>query len=128
MRSQGLRERLTLRCAAPGRPFDNGLFEITEEDFSAPWPSDDLLRFEASKVNWEGWNDPWPPPGNPAPRGTVGMAPRLGEAATGATASTFPRSPWPDANAFLYELLRAKALLDDEERKAALGHVSTSGA
>jgi radical SAM protein with 4Fe4S-binding SPASM domain len=36
--AQGKRERLVLRQAAPGTPFDNGHFEIVEEPFDAPDP------------------------------------------------------------------------------------------
>ncbi|MFZ5471504.1 MAG: radical SAM protein [Myxococcota bacterium] len=36
--TQGKRERLVLRKAAPGEPFDHGLFEIIEEPFDAPDP------------------------------------------------------------------------------------------
>jgi radical SAM protein with 4Fe4S-binding SPASM domain len=35
---KGKRERLVLKRAAPGQPFDNGLFEIVEEAFDAPDP------------------------------------------------------------------------------------------
>ena len=34
--AQGKRERLVLREAAPGNPFDNGRFEIVEEAIDAP--------------------------------------------------------------------------------------------
>jgi hypothetical protein len=36
--SQGKRERLVLKESAPGKPFDNGRFEIVEEPFDAPDP------------------------------------------------------------------------------------------
>ena len=36
---RGLRERLVLREAAPGEPFDHGRFAIVEEPFDAPDPS-----------------------------------------------------------------------------------------
>jgi radical SAM protein with 4Fe4S-binding SPASM domain len=35
---QGKRERLILKVPAPGQPFDNGRFELIEEDFNAPDP------------------------------------------------------------------------------------------
>ena len=38
LKKRGLRERLVLRSAAPGQPFDNGLFEIREEPFDAADP------------------------------------------------------------------------------------------
>lgn len=38
MQRRGLRERLVPKDAAPGEPFDNGLFEIVEEPFDAPEP------------------------------------------------------------------------------------------
>ncbi len=36
MKKQGKRERLVPREPAPGRPFDNGLWEVVEEAFDAP--------------------------------------------------------------------------------------------
>jgi hypothetical protein len=36
---RGVRERLVLREAAPGEPFDHGCFAIVEEPFDAPDPS-----------------------------------------------------------------------------------------
>ncbi len=36
--AQGRRERLVLAEAAPGKPFDNGRFEIVEEPLEAPDP------------------------------------------------------------------------------------------
>jgi hypothetical protein len=39
---EGLRERLVPAAPAPGRPFDNGLFEIAVEPFDAPDPQDNL--------------------------------------------------------------------------------------
>ncbi len=36
--AQGTRERLVLKVAAPGVPFDNGRFELVEEPFDAPDP------------------------------------------------------------------------------------------
>ncbi len=36
--AEGRRERLVFRQAAPGAPFDNGVFEIVEEPFDAPDP------------------------------------------------------------------------------------------
>ncbi len=38
LKARGLRERLVLREAAPGLPFDNGRFELREEPFDAPDP------------------------------------------------------------------------------------------
>jgi radical SAM protein with 4Fe4S-binding SPASM domain len=38
MQAEGKRERVVLRAAAPGEPFDNGVFELVEESFSAPDP------------------------------------------------------------------------------------------
>ena len=43
-RKQGLRERLVPKDAAPGLPFDNGLFEIVEEPFDAEDPGEKLDR------------------------------------------------------------------------------------
>ena len=42
LQKQGLRERLVPAAPAPGRPFDNGLFEIAVEPFDAPDPQDNL--------------------------------------------------------------------------------------
>ena len=46
--SEGKRERLVARAAAPGEPFDNGLFEIVVEPFDSPDPKpekrEQLLR------------------------------------------------------------------------------------
>lgn len=42
MKKAGKRERLVPKDAAPGRPFDNGLWEIVVEDFDAPDPGDSL--------------------------------------------------------------------------------------
>ena len=39
MAARGKRERLVLIQAAEGRPFDNGLFELIEEDLDAPEPA-----------------------------------------------------------------------------------------
>ena len=36
--AQGLRERLVAAAAAPGRPFDNGRFELVSEPLDAPEP------------------------------------------------------------------------------------------
>ncbi|MBL8923128.1 MAG: radical SAM protein [Myxococcaceae bacterium] len=38
LQAEGKRERLVLKEAAPGEPFDNGLFELVEEPFDAPDP------------------------------------------------------------------------------------------
>jgi radical SAM protein with 4Fe4S-binding SPASM domain len=40
----GRRERLVRVQAAPGEPFDHGLFEIVEEPLDAPWPAGDPLH------------------------------------------------------------------------------------
>ena len=48
----GRRERVVQVRAAPGVPFDNGVFEIVEEPRDAPWPADDPLRFTADRVRW----------------------------------------------------------------------------
>jgi radical SAM protein with 4Fe4S-binding SPASM domain len=39
MKQRGKRERLVPRDAAPGSPFDHGLFELIEEPFDAPEPA-----------------------------------------------------------------------------------------
>lgn len=54
---QGKRERVRQIQSAEGRPFDNGLFEILEEDLNAPWPEDDSLHFRGRHIKWpERWN------------------------------------------------------------------------
>lgn len=54
--SVGQRERVNRVKAASGLPFDNGEFELILEDFGAPWPEDDPLRFTADKIQWpEDW-------------------------------------------------------------------------
>ncbi|MCB9637372.1 MAG: radical SAM protein [Myxococcales bacterium] len=54
--AQGLRERVFPVSAAPGVPFDNGVFDILQEALDAPWPEDDTLRFSIEQVQWpEGW-------------------------------------------------------------------------
>ena len=50
--ARGLRERLQLRHAAPGVPFDHGQFEVLLEPLAAPWPGDDPLRFSTDRVRW----------------------------------------------------------------------------
>lgn len=52
----GRRERIQQVRAAPGVPFDNGVFELVEEPLEAPWPAGDPLRFTAARVRWpSGW-------------------------------------------------------------------------
>jgi radical SAM protein with 4Fe4S-binding SPASM domain len=53
--SGGLRERVVLQQAAPGLPFDHGVFGLVEEPLGAPWPEDDLaLHF--TQAQWPpGW-------------------------------------------------------------------------
>jgi radical SAM protein with 4Fe4S-binding SPASM domain len=48
--SQGKRERLVLKTAAPGVPFDNGRFELVEEPFDAPDPRPPTPRELMKKV------------------------------------------------------------------------------
>lgn len=50
--SRGQRERVKRVKQAAGLPFDNGEFEIVLEDYGAPWPAEDPLRFTADKVKW----------------------------------------------------------------------------
>lgn len=60
MQENGRRERVALKEKAEGVPFDNGVYELIEEPFDAPWPKNDSLRFRAESVVWpESWND-WP--------------------------------------------------------------------
>jgi radical SAM protein with 4Fe4S-binding SPASM domain len=60
MQRKGRRERVVQKLMAIGKPFDNGVFEIIEEPFDAPWPEPDPLRFTAEKVVWpKGW-EAWP--------------------------------------------------------------------
>ncbi|MFA5504852.1 MAG: radical SAM protein [Vulcanimicrobiota bacterium] len=56
--SRGKRERVRKVKAASGLPFDNGEFELIVEDYAAPWPENDPLRFTADKVRWPAdWQD-----------------------------------------------------------------------
>jgi radical SAM protein with 4Fe4S-binding SPASM domain len=48
---KGLRERVVRVSAAPGEPFDHGLFEIIEE----PWPAEELARAQHLAATGEGW-------------------------------------------------------------------------
>jgi radical SAM protein with 4Fe4S-binding SPASM domain len=57
---RGRRERVALRLAAIGQPFDNGVFDILEEPADAPWPEPDPLRFTAEKVVWPAGWEAWP--------------------------------------------------------------------
>ncbi len=49
----GRRERLVLEKAAPGDPFDHGIFRIVEEPARLEWPEDDPLHFTAEQIQWE---------------------------------------------------------------------------
>lgn len=49
---RGLRERLELVQAAPGRPFDHGTFQIVQEPTSTPWPTEDAHHFTADDIHW----------------------------------------------------------------------------
>jgi radical SAM protein with 4Fe4S-binding SPASM domain len=48
---EGKRERIVRTHAAPGDPFDHGLFEIVVED----WPADERARVEKIVETGEGW-------------------------------------------------------------------------
>jgi radical SAM protein with 4Fe4S-binding SPASM domain len=48
---EGKRERLVRRTAAPGLPFDHGIFEVVVED----WPGDELARARELVRTGEGW-------------------------------------------------------------------------
>ncbi len=52
---RGRRERLVWAKAAPGQPFDYGLFELVEEPVDSPWPEGDPLhdRIEGLGAVWE---------------------------------------------------------------------------
>ena len=53
---KGLRERLVVKTAAPGLPFDNGEFELITEDLAAAWPEGDGLHFDRDRIQWpEDW-------------------------------------------------------------------------
>jgi nif11-class peptide radical SAM maturase 3 len=49
---RGLRERIQLKIASPGIPFDNGEFELIIEPLDAPWPENDPLHFTIDKIQW----------------------------------------------------------------------------
>jgi radical SAM protein with 4Fe4S-binding SPASM domain len=46
----GVRERLVMKTAASGQPFDHGTFEIVEEAAGNAWPEGDRLRFSAAGI------------------------------------------------------------------------------
>jgi radical SAM protein with 4Fe4S-binding SPASM domain len=48
---EGRRERIVRRAAPPGRPFDLGVFELTEED----WPPEEVGRAQAVARGEEMW-------------------------------------------------------------------------
>jgi radical SAM protein with 4Fe4S-binding SPASM domain len=50
--SRGERERLLPKAPAPGRPFDNGLYEIVLEPFDAPDPKPELKREYVKTRRW----------------------------------------------------------------------------
>lgn len=55
---RGIRERLHLKSAAQGIPFDNGEFAIIEEPLNAPWIENDLLHFTTERIQWtKDWQD-----------------------------------------------------------------------
>jgi radical SAM protein with 4Fe4S-binding SPASM domain len=56
--ARGRRERVRRIKEASGLPFDNGEFELIEEDYGAPWPEDDPLRFTKDRMRWpDDWQD-----------------------------------------------------------------------
>jgi nif11-class peptide radical SAM maturase 3 len=57
---RGIRERVQLKLAAIGEPFDNGVFALIEEPLDAPWPDWDTLHFTADKVVWPPSWEAWP--------------------------------------------------------------------
>jgi nif11-class peptide radical SAM maturase 3 len=55
---QGIRERVFLKHAAEGTPFDNGEFSLIEEAIDAPWPENDPLHFTSDRIQWpESWQE-----------------------------------------------------------------------
>jgi hypothetical protein len=57
---RGLRERVTPRLLAVGKPFDHGVFRIIEEPAETPWPAKDEHHFTYERVSWaSGW-ERWP--------------------------------------------------------------------
>lgn len=56
LQKRGLRERITPRLLAIGKPFDHGSFRLIEEPIDAPWPAGDELHFTYERVAWPaGW-------------------------------------------------------------------------
>lgn len=54
----GIRERVTLKRAAEGNPFDNGEFSLIKESIAAPLPDNDPLHFTAESIEWtEDWQE-----------------------------------------------------------------------
>lgn len=49
---KGKRERLVRETAAPGVPFDHGVFTIIEESSDCAWPEADAHRFSAERIQW----------------------------------------------------------------------------
>ena len=90
--SRGIRERVELRRAASGLPFDNGEFALVEEPLDAPWP-EDPRHFTLEKVRWpEAWlaDEPDLVAGLAAERDHAVAVYREREAARAATASAGP--------------------------------------
>lgn len=52
MSAAGERERLLPKAPAPGRPFDNGLYELVTEPFAAPDPKPELKREYVKTRRW----------------------------------------------------------------------------
>ena len=113
----GVRERLVLRRAAKGQPYDNGVFAIVQEPADAPWPSEDRLRFTSGSVTWPpGWRDEDPlltPPADVDERAISVSDPVPG------AAHLLPREGWANQMLLLQALLRVKRSLDAAEADAA---------
>jgi nif11-class peptide radical SAM maturase 3 len=55
---RGKRERVVLKEKAIGFPFDNGEFELVEENLDLPWNHNDVLHFTADRIQWPAsWQD-----------------------------------------------------------------------
>lgn len=110
---RGLRERLEPRVAAQGLPYDNGVFDLVEEPFDAPWPDGDRHRFSSDKVVWP---VDWPEDELDAqmPAGEGPVLPPLAPRRPGAI---LPRLGWEDDFVMLWQLVRTKSALDAAESR-----------
>jgi radical SAM protein with 4Fe4S-binding SPASM domain len=113
--AHGLRERIVLRRAATGLPYDHGAFEIVEENESAPWPANDELHFTADTVVWP---NAWPTDAETIL--SVGQPVTVSSGAPSERSKQqvplLPRPQWTSEAKMLKDFLRVKRALDETER------------